>query len=78
VQGRFDDGIVHADVLAHADGRNESFGPPGGPKGPKGSKGPKGPKAGPGERADRGPPPPPPPGGPEDDDAPPPPPPRAR
>ncbi len=78
VQGRFDRGVVRADVLAHADGRNEAFGPPDrGPKGQKGPKGPKGPKDGPGARADRGPPPPPPPGdrnGPEDDDAPPPPP----
>jgi hypothetical protein len=64
VQGRFDSGVVHADVLAHADGRNEAFGPPDrGPKEPKGPKGPKGPKEGlkdgPGARADRGPPPPP-------------------
>jgi hypothetical protein len=58
VQGRFDNGVVHADVLAHADGRNEAFGPPDrGPKGPKEPKGPKGPKDGPGARADRGPPP---------------------
>jgi uncharacterized protein YdeI (BOF family) len=55
VQGRFDRGVVHADVLAHADGRNEAFGPP-----DHGPKGPKGPKDGPGARADRGPPPPPP------------------
>jgi hypothetical protein len=34
VQGRFDRGVVHAQLLAHADGRNEAFGPPG-PKGPK-------------------------------------------
>jgi hypothetical protein len=68
VQGRFDRGVLHAEIISHADGRNESFGPPHGPKGPKG------PKAGPGDRADRadrGPP-----GGPDrdaDDDAPPPP-----
>ena len=74
VQGRFDRGILHAQIVAHADGRNDAFGPPGGPKGgPKdGPKGPKGPKDGPRadrdgpprppppERADRGPPPPPP------------------
>jgi hypothetical protein len=78
VQGRFDNGVVHADVLAHADGRNEAFGPPDrGPKGPKeakGPKGPKGPKDGPGARADRGPPPPPADRDGPDDDAPPPPP----
>jgi uncharacterized protein YdeI (BOF family) len=73
VQGRFDRGVVHADVLAHADGRNEAFGPP--DREPKGPKGPKGPKDGPGARADRGPPPPPDRDGP-DRDAPPPPPPR--
>lgn len=56
VQGRFDRGVVHAEVLAHADGRNEAFGPP--DHGPMGPKGPKGPKDGPGARADRGPPPP--------------------
>ncbi len=56
VQGRFDRGVVHADVLSHADGRNEAFGPP--DLGPRGPGGPKGPKDGPGARADRGPPPP--------------------
>lgn len=46
VQGRFDRGIVHAEILSHADGRNDAFGPPDhGPKGPKG--GPKGPGPGP-------------------------------
>jgi uncharacterized protein YdeI (BOF family) len=54
VQGRFDRGVVHAEVLAHADGRNEAFGPP--DQGPKGPNGPKGPKDRPGARADRGPP----------------------
>ena len=69
VQGRFDRGIIRAEIVAHADGRNEAFGPPHGPKGPKGPKG--GPKEdGPGARADRGPPPPP--GAPDDEDAPPP------
>jgi hypothetical protein len=63
VQGRFDHGVIHAQVVAHADGRNEAFGPPHGPKGPKGPDGPRGPKGGPkedgpGARADRGPPPP--------------------
>jgi hypothetical protein len=66
VQGRLDRGVVHADVLAHADGRNEAFGPP--------ERGPRGPKEGPGAREDRGPP------GPADRDGPdgnsPPPPPR--
>lgn len=72
VQGRFDSGVVHADVLAHADGRNEAFGPP--DHGPKEPKGPKGPKDGPGARADRGPPPPPVDRDVPDEDAPPPPP----
>jgi hypothetical protein len=81
VQGRFDRGVIHAQVLAHADGRNELFGPPdpkGGPRGPKG--GPHADRDGPPpprERADRDAPPSPPPAnraGP-DDDAPPPPPP---
>ena len=91
VQGRFDRGVIHAQILAHADGRNEAFGPPGPKGGPK--DGPGGPKGGaradrdgpppppPRERADRNAPPPPPP--PADrsepeDDAPPPPPPAAR
>jgi uncharacterized protein YdeI (BOF family) len=74
VQGRFDRGVVRADVLAHADGR-KAFGPPDhGPKGPKELKGPKGPKDGPGARADRGPPPPPADRDAPDGDAPPPPP----
>jgi hypothetical protein len=58
IQGRFDDGAIRAQLVAHADGRNEAFGPAG-PKGEHfkdGPKGPKGPKDGP--RADRdGPPP---------------------
>lgn len=70
VQGRFDRGIVRAEVIVHADGRNEAFGPPGpkgpkdGPKGPKdkGPKdGPKGPKDKDGPRVERDAPPPPPP-----------------
>lgn len=67
VQGRFERGVIHAEIVTHADGRNEAFGPPHGPGGPKGPKaGPKGgPKEGPGARADRGPPR----GGPEGDDA---------
>jgi uncharacterized protein YdeI (BOF family) len=81
VQGRFDRGVVHAQILAHADGRNEAFGPPGPKGGPKddprdGPRGPKGPKGG--LHADRdGPPPPPPPAdraGPDDDTPPSPPP----
>ena len=63
VQGRFERGVIHAEIVTHADGRNEAFAPPHGPKGPKGPKG--GPKEGPGARADRGPPP----GGPDGDDA---------
>lgn len=63
VQGRFDRGVLHAEVVTHADGRNEAFGPPHPPHGPDD------------RRADRGPPPPPH-GGPDHgpDDAPPPPP----
>jgi uncharacterized protein YdeI (BOF family) len=34
VQGRFDRGVIHAQILAHADGRNEAFGPPGPNDGP--------------------------------------------
>jgi hypothetical protein len=74
VQGRFDRGVIHAEVVMHADGRADAFGPPHGPKdGPK--DGPKGPKGGPkdGPRADRGPPPPPPGDRPDPEDAPPPP-----
>jgi hypothetical protein len=79
VQGRFDGGIIRAQIVSHADGRNEAFGP--GPKDgprdgppPKGPKGPKGPKDGP--RAERdGPPPPPPPPRDRNDREPPPPPP---
>jgi len=80
VQGRFDRGIIRAQLIAHADGRNEAFGhgPKGGPKdGPKdGPKGPKGPKDGP--RADRDGPPPPPPPRDRADRGPPPPPPADR
>jgi hypothetical protein len=54
IQGRFDRGVVRADVVVHADGRNEALGPP--DRGPKGPKSPKGPKEGPDARADRGPP----------------------
>lgn len=28
VQGRFDRGVIHAQVVSHADGRSEAFGPP--------------------------------------------------
>jgi hypothetical protein len=31
VQGRFDDGFVHAAAITHADGRNDILGPPGPP-----------------------------------------------
>ena len=79
VQGRFDGGVIRAQFIMHADGRNEAFGPSHGPKdGPKGGpKGPKGPKDGP--RADRGPSPPFPGDRPDpEDDGPPPPLPRSR
>ena len=81
VQGRFDRGVIHAQVLVHADGRSEAFGPPrpprpdGGPAGRRAERGPPPPPP----RADRGPPPPPgadrgPPPPPRADVAPPPPP----
>jgi len=74
VQGRFDRGVIHAQVIAHADGRIEAFGPPRPHRKP--------PPPPPGPRADRGPhhaSPPPLPGdrGPGADRAPPPPPPAA-
>jgi hypothetical protein len=53
VQGRFDNGFIHAEVMTRADGTSEAFGPPHHP--PPGDR--------PGPRADRGPgrePPPPP------------------
>ncbi|MGX1104291.1 uncharacterized protein AB7M47_002674 [Bradyrhizobium elkanii] len=62
VQGMFDQGIFRAQIVSHADGRTEAFGPP--PHPPRGAPPP--------PRAD-GPPPPPPPRA----DVPPPPPPRA-
>ena len=31
VQGRFERGFIHAEAIAHADGRNDFFGPPGPP-----------------------------------------------
>jgi uncharacterized protein YdeI (BOF family) len=73
VQGRFDRGVIRAQVLVHADGRSEAFGPPRPPRPDRGPPDRPGPRA---ERGpDRGPPPPPPPGA--DRDAPPPPPARA-
>lgn len=62
VQGRFERGVIRAQVLAYADGRSVAFGPPGdGPRGPepKGKKGKKGPDREP-PWAERAPPPPPP------------------
>ncbi|PYE25850.1 hypothetical protein C8J32_103166 [Rhizobium sp. PP-CC-3A-592] len=61
VQGRFDDGFLHASFLVHPDGKIEALGPAGkpphhghgprpGPDGPKGPKG--GPKGGPDARSD--------------------------
>jgi hypothetical protein len=64
VQGRFDRGVLHAQVLVHSDGRTEAFGPP-----PPPDRGPPGPR----DRNADPPPPPPPPGR----DVPPPPPPLA-
>ncbi|MFC0239753.1 hypothetical protein [Rhodopseudomonas telluris] len=81
VQGVFDRGVVRAQIVAHADGRNEAFGPPGPPPPPPPRPGraeappPPPPGAPPPPRADAPPPPPPP--GPPRADAPPPPPPRA-
>lgn len=67
VQGIFERGIVHAQIVSHADGRAEAFGPP--PRPPRGAPPPP-------PRADA--PPPPPPGAPPPrSDAPPPPPPAA-
>ena len=60
VQGRFDRGLIRAQVIVHADGRNEAFGPPhphGGPHERHAERG-DGPDRGPPPpRADRGPPP---------------------
>lgn len=60
VQGRFDDGFLHASFLVHPDGKVEALGPAGRPPhhehGPKGLQGPKdGPKRGPGALSDAGP-----------------------
>jgi hypothetical protein len=81
VQGVFDRGVVRPQVVSHADGRNEAFGPPGPPPPPPQRRA-DAPPPPPGEprgqpRADA-PPPPPPPGAPLERpmaDAPPPPPP---
>ena len=93
VQGRFERGVIRAQVVAHADGRSDAFGPPDrGPGGPEPkAKGKKGAERGPpppppfAERgpppppaADAGVPPPPPPPPAADPGAPPPPPPPAR
>lgn len=77
VQGVFDRGVVRAQIVAHADGRNEAFGPPGPPPPPRPGRAdapppPPPPGAPPPPRADAPPPPPPPP---PRADAPPPPPP---
>lgn len=57
VQGRFERGFIHAQIVSHADGRSEAFGPPPGPdRGP-----PPPPHAWPDRGPDQGPPPPPPP-----------------
>ncbi|MGZ5911256.1 MAG: hypothetical protein ACXWLB_15365 [Reyranella sp.] len=58
VQGMFDGGFIKGQVLVHADGRAEAFGPPHPPRPERGPGRPPGPRA---ERGpDRGPPPPPP------------------
>src|SRR6202012_679461 len=54
VQGMFDRGVFRAQVVSHADGRTEAFGPPGPPSPPPPAQ----------RTADVAPPPPPPPGGP--------------
>jgi uncharacterized protein YdeI (BOF family) len=63
VQGIFDRGVVHAQVVSHGDGRTESFGPPprpGGPPPPRRAEGPPPPDAPlPPPRTDAPPPPPP-------------------
>jgi hypothetical protein len=46
VQGYFDNGLLHADVLTRADGSTEAFGPPGPPRPHR--FGPPGPMGGPG------------------------------
>ena len=62
VQGMFDRGIVHAQIVSHADGRIQAFGPP--PPPPPGGPRHAGPDAPPPPpRADAPPPPPPPPPG---------------
>ncbi|CAN0432843.1 unnamed protein product, partial [Phaeothamnion confervicola] len=77
VQGVFDRGVVRAQIIAHADGRNEAFGPPGPPPPRPGRADapppPPPPGAPPQPRADVPPPPPPPPGPPPADAPPPPP-----
>ena len=63
VQGMFDRSVVHAQVVSHADGRTESFGPPprpGAPPPPRTAEGPPSPDVPlPAPRADAPPPPPP-------------------
>lgn len=57
VQGRFDHGVIQAQVVSHADGRSEAFGPPKPPRPDRASPPQKGLRADRG--SDRGPPPPP-------------------
>jgi hypothetical protein len=48
VQGRFEHGFIHAEVISHPDGRNDFVGPPGPPPppgGPMALRGPSGPPA---------------------------------
>lgn len=73
VQGHFDRGQIHAQLLVRANGDTRAFGPPPPPHGPKGPKGPKEARRGPPPPPDAGPGAPPPPGA--GRDAPPPPPP---
>ena len=51
VQGRFDNGFIHAQAISHGDGRNDLVGPPAPP--PGGPLAWRGPAAGPGRPGDR-------------------------
>jgi uncharacterized protein YdeI (BOF family) len=47
VQGRFEHGFIHAEVISHPDGRNDFVGPPGPPPPPGGPLALRGPSGGP-------------------------------
>jgi uncharacterized protein YdeI (BOF family) len=55
VQGHFDNGFIHANVMTRADGTNEAFGPPKHPRPENGSGDRSGPHADRGPGSDRGP-----------------------